>query len=50
MHIASHLNSVRFGAMFGMASGLMAASGLLPAFGGEKILHSFDGGHDGNEP
>ncbi|HEX4158449.1 MAG TPA: choice-of-anchor tandem repeat GloVer-containing protein [Rhizomicrobium sp.] len=50
MHIASHLNSVYFGAVIGVASGLMVAPGFLPAYGGEKILHSFDGGSDGNEP
>ena len=48
MSIASHSNSTRFFAIIGVA--LVAASGIVPVNAGEKVLHAFRGGSDGELP
>ena len=50
MPIASRPNLTRFFAVIGVASVLMAASGIVPVYGGEKVLHAFRGRSDGELP
>ncbi|HEY5046665.1 MAG TPA: choice-of-anchor tandem repeat GloVer-containing protein [Rhizomicrobium sp.] len=48
--MASRSESIRLVGAFGLASTLWAASGTMPAYSGEKVIHTFQGGSDGASP